>query len=67
MANVEIIVHDTVPTMSRLLERPVADRPDSLREILAPLEGMYSRMGAGAVGCDQHAPADQWIPAGLRR
>ena len=41
----EIIVHDTVSTMSRLLERPFADRPDALREIFAPLEGMLSRMG----------------------
>lgn len=41
----EIVVHDTVTSMANLLERPVAERPDALREILAPIEGMYSAMG----------------------
>lgn len=41
----QIIVHDTVTATTRLLGLPVAERPDALREILAPLEGMYSTMG----------------------
>lgn len=41
----EIIVHDTVSKMAALFERPVAERPDVLREVMAPLEGMYSLMG----------------------
>jgi len=41
----EIVVHDTVSQLAALLDRPIAERPDALREILAPLEGMFSVMG----------------------
>lgn len=41
----EIIVHDTVSATARLLERPVAERADALREILAPLAGMFELVG----------------------
>ena len=45
VAPMEIIVHDTVTQMAALLERPVTERPGVLREVLAPLEGMFSLMG----------------------
>src|SRR5699024_10324728 len=43
--SMEIVVHDTVSQLAALLDRPIAERPDALREILAPLEGMFSVMG----------------------
>ncbi|MEU8319217.1 DUF2268 domain-containing putative Zn-dependent protease [Nonomuraea sp. NPDC048881] len=33
----EFIVHDTLTTMAELLARPLADRPEALREMLAPI------------------------------
>lgn len=40
-----IVVHDSVSQMARLLEAPISDRPDALREIVAPLQGMFAVMG----------------------
>lgn len=42
---VQIIIHDTLTAMRGLLALPVAERADALRDMLAPLEGMYTTMG----------------------
>ncbi|MFL4492270.1 DUF2268 domain-containing protein [Streptomyces sp. VTCC 41912] len=41
----EIVVHDTASAMLDLLERPVAQRPDALREMLSPLRGPMAVLG----------------------
>ncbi|MEV5537854.1 DUF2268 domain-containing putative Zn-dependent protease [Saccharopolyspora shandongensis] len=41
----KIVVHDTASAMLDLLRRPLAERPDALREILGPLEPAMSVMG----------------------
>ncbi|GAA4130263.1 DUF2268 domain-containing protein [Actinomadura keratinilytica] len=55
----EIVVHDTASAMADLLRLPVDERPDALREIYRPLEGvmpmppgmdmvtMHQQMGSG--------------------
>ncbi|MEW2065645.1 DUF2268 domain-containing putative Zn-dependent protease [Streptomyces sp. NPDC007346] len=43
----KIIVHDTASALLDLLHRPHAQRPDALREILAPLQEVTSRVGIG--------------------
>ncbi|MFG2290644.1 DUF2268 domain-containing protein [Streptomyces sp. NPDC048595] len=42
----KIVVHDTASAMLDLLQRPLEERPEALREILSPLEGPMSVMGA---------------------
>ncbi|WP_344639064.1 DUF2268 domain-containing protein [Kitasatospora cystarginea] len=37
-----IVVHDTASAMLDLLQRPVEERPDALREILSPLQSVMS-------------------------
>ncbi|WAL66676.1 DUF2268 domain-containing putative Zn-dependent protease [Amycolatopsis cynarae] len=41
----KIVVHDTASAMRELLRRPLAERPDGLREMLSPLQGAMSVMG----------------------
>ncbi|MEV0374173.1 DUF2268 domain-containing putative Zn-dependent protease [Streptomyces sp. NPDC050636] len=41
----KIVVHDTASTMIDLLQRPLEERPDALREILSPLQSAMSVMG----------------------
>jgi uncharacterized protein YjaZ len=41
----KIVVHDTASAMIDLLQRPLAERPEALREMLQPLQGMMSAMG----------------------
>jgi uncharacterized protein YjaZ len=43
----KIVVHDTASALLGLLHRPVAQRPDALREIFAPLQEVMSRVGVG--------------------
>ncbi|MCK7623897.1 DUF2268 domain-containing protein [Streptomyces sp. RS10V-4] len=42
----KIVVHDTASAMADLLRRPAAERPDALREMLAPLQQVMPQ-GAG--------------------
>lgn len=39
------IVHDTLTAMAALLERPLKDRPDALRELLAPMRSAIPMPG----------------------
>ncbi|MGY5129865.1 DUF2268 domain-containing protein [Streptomyces nigrescens] len=41
----KIVVHDTASAMLDLLQRPLEDRPDALREMLSPLESALSVAG----------------------
>ncbi|MFE1171354.1 DUF2268 domain-containing protein [Streptomyces sp. NPDC058773] len=41
----KIVVHDTASAMLDLLQRPLDERPDALREILSPLRSAMSPMG----------------------
>jgi uncharacterized protein YjaZ len=41
----KIVVHDTASAMLDLLQRPLEERPDALREILSPLQSAMSVMG----------------------
>ncbi|GAA0418994.1 DUF2268 domain-containing protein [Streptomyces luteireticuli] len=41
----KIIVHDTASAMLDLLQRPREQRPDALRDMLAPLQDVMSRVG----------------------
>ncbi|UNO39690.1 DUF2268 domain-containing putative Zn-dependent protease [Streptomyces sp. MST-110588] len=42
----KIVVHDTASAMIDILQRPLEERPDALREMLSPLHGpMAARMG----------------------
>ncbi|MGW0904397.1 DUF2268 domain-containing protein [Streptomyces sp. NPDC002853] len=41
----KIVVHDTASAMHDLLKRPLDERPDALRDMLAPLQGAMSVMG----------------------
>ncbi|MFB6440578.1 DUF2268 domain-containing protein [Streptomyces sp. NPDC056411] len=41
----KIVVHDTASAMLDLLQRPLAERPDALREILRPLQTVMSTVG----------------------
>ncbi|MFD9845094.1 DUF2268 domain-containing protein [Streptomyces parvus] len=43
----KIVVHDTASALLDLLHRPVARRPDALREMYAPLQEVMSRVGVG--------------------
>ncbi|WP_405360692.1 DUF2268 domain-containing protein [Kitasatospora sp. NBC_00085] len=40
----KIVVHDTASAMTDLLQRPVEERPDALREIYSPLRSVMSRV-----------------------
>ncbi|MBH1934168.1 peptidase [Streptomyces sp. AV19] len=41
----KIIVHDTASAMLDLLRRPLHQRPDALRDMLAPIQDVMSRVG----------------------
>ncbi|MFD7626795.1 DUF2268 domain-containing protein [Streptomyces sp. NPDC059851] len=41
----KIVVHDTASAMLELLQRPLGERPDALREMLGPLQDVMSVMG----------------------
>ncbi|MER7986662.1 DUF2268 domain-containing putative Zn-dependent protease [Streptomyces noursei] len=41
----KIVVHDTASAMLDLLQRPLAQRPDALREMLSPLRGPMAVLG----------------------
>ncbi|MFD0352352.1 DUF2268 domain-containing protein [Streptomyces sp. NPDC127110] len=41
----KIIVHDTASAMLDLLQRPLEERPDALREMLGPLQSAMSAVG----------------------
>ncbi|MGA5563534.1 DUF2268 domain-containing protein [Streptomyces platensis] len=41
----KIVVHDTASAMLELLQRPLAERPDALREMLSPLQSAMAVMG----------------------
>ncbi|MET8542875.1 DUF2268 domain-containing putative Zn-dependent protease [Kitasatospora sp. NPDC004799] len=69
----KIIVHDTASAMLDMFRRPVAERPDALRELYRPLEGVMSavlgeadlvgthqRMGSG---CRVDREDDRYLPA----
>ncbi|MCX4711832.1 DUF2268 domain-containing putative Zn-dependent protease [Streptomyces sp. ID03-2B] len=43
----KIVVHDTASALLGLLRRPVAQRPDALREMYAPLQEVMSSVGVG--------------------
>ncbi|WP_432004441.1 DUF2268 domain-containing protein [Streptomyces parvus] len=43
----KIVVHDTASALLDLLDRPVAQRPDALREMFAPLQEVMSQVGVG--------------------
>ncbi|MGX1949621.1 DUF2268 domain-containing protein [Streptomyces anulatus] len=43
----KIVVHDTASAQLALLRLPPARRPDALREMLAPLQEVMSRVGVG--------------------
>ncbi|MFD0375804.1 DUF2268 domain-containing protein [Streptomyces sp. NPDC127112] len=45
----KIIVHDTASSMLDLLQRPLEERPDALREMLSPLHSVMSTVGVDAV------------------
>jgi uncharacterized protein YjaZ len=45
----KIVVHDTATATVELLRRPLAERPDMLREIYAPLQSMLAVTGGGDV------------------
>ncbi|MEU6864657.1 DUF2268 domain-containing putative Zn-dependent protease [Streptomyces sp. NPDC046876] len=45
----KIVVHDTASAMLDLLRRPMAQRQDALREMLAPLQNVMSVAGVDAV------------------
>ncbi|MEU4835756.1 DUF2268 domain-containing putative Zn-dependent protease [Streptosporangium sp. NPDC023615] len=44
-----IIVHDTASAMADLLRRPPEERPDALRDLLAPLQSVMSVVGHGDI------------------
>ncbi|MEU9118757.1 DUF2268 domain-containing putative Zn-dependent protease [Streptomyces sp. NPDC048506] len=41
----KIVVHDTASAMIDLLQRPLEERPDALRDMLSPLQSMMSTVG----------------------
>ncbi|MGW7579044.1 DUF2268 domain-containing protein [Streptomyces sp. NPDC054765] len=41
----KIVVHDTASAMSDLFRRPLQERPDALRDMLSPLQGVLSPIG----------------------
>ncbi|MET9657216.1 DUF2268 domain-containing putative Zn-dependent protease [Streptomyces sp. NPDC006510] len=41
----KIVVHDTASAMADLFRRPLAERPDALRELLGPLQSVMSTVG----------------------
>ncbi|CAM5651406.1 hypothetical protein SBADM41S_11126 [Streptomyces badius] len=43
----KIVVHDTASALLDLLHRPLAQRPDALREVFAPLQEVMSGVGVG--------------------
>ncbi|MFJ8210398.1 DUF2268 domain-containing protein [Streptomyces sp. NPDC096033] len=45
----KIIVHDTASSMLDLLQRPLEERPDALREMLSPLHSVMSTVGVDVV------------------
>ncbi|MFE6844472.1 DUF2268 domain-containing protein [Streptomyces sp. NPDC057686] len=45
----KIIVHDTASSMLDLLQRPLEERPDALREMLSPLHSVMSMVGVDVV------------------
>ncbi|MFD3513517.1 DUF2268 domain-containing protein [Streptomyces sp. NPDC058657] len=45
----KIVVHDTATAMLDLLQLPPAERPDALRDILAPFQEALSAVGAGGM------------------
>ncbi|MEU8776562.1 DUF2268 domain-containing putative Zn-dependent protease [Streptomyces sp. NPDC048606] len=49
----KIIVHDTASAMLDLLRRPLEERPDALRDMLGPLDGVMSPIGIDVVRMHQ--------------
>ncbi|MFJ5546442.1 DUF2268 domain-containing protein [Streptomyces sp. NPDC093225] len=49
----KIIVHDTASSMLDLLQRPLEERPDALREMLSPLHSVMSIAGVDVVQMHQ--------------
>ena len=49
----KIIVHDTATAMTEMLQRPLEERPELLREMYAPLQSMLA-IGGGADVVQQH-------------
>ncbi|WP_369776472.1 DUF2268 domain-containing protein [Streptomyces sp. R33] len=45
----KIIVHDTASSMLDLLQRPLEERPDALRDMLSPLHSVMSTVGVDVV------------------
>ncbi|MFG2339782.1 DUF2268 domain-containing protein [Streptomyces yangpuensis] len=45
----KIIVHDTASSMLDLLQRPLEERPDALRDMLSPLHDVMSTVGVDVV------------------
>ncbi|MEU4952410.1 DUF2268 domain-containing protein [Streptomyces lavendulae] len=45
----KIIVHDTASAMLDLLQRPLTERPEALRDMLSPLHGVMSAVGIDVV------------------
>lgn len=41
----KIVVHDTSSSLLDLLERPVSERPEALKEVLSPLQPAFTVMG----------------------
>ncbi|KUL35654.1 peptidase [Streptomyces sp. NRRL F-4489] len=70
----KIVVHDTAAAMADLLRRPPAERPDSFREMLAPLQRMMPP-GAGLDLAQQYSSGtgllrdrdDPRLPTALRQ
>jgi uncharacterized protein YjaZ len=49
----KIVVHDTASAMADLLRRPLAERPDALRDMLSPLHSVMSKAGIDVVQMHQ--------------